>query len=152
MSRLQELQDKYRADTATEDEMAELEELQSDLHQAQKDAIPRLTCCEPNRRHPAAVFSVSVDDLDDEGVGLRGRWRVAYFDSVVLRDLAFYETMPEPKFCPYCAAPIPRMVRKTALPENLCKITDGGYYCDACGKRCNECLCLPPEAAFEPSP
>ena len=65
-------------------------------------------------------------------------------------DLSKYiEGMPNPEYCPFCSYPLPKMVRKEPPPPHICRVTDGGYYCDTCKQRLNECICDPPGAAFE---
>ena len=59
---------------------------------------------------------------------------------------------PEPKFCPYCGTALPKLVRKKPMPKNICRVTDGGYYCSTCRERLDNCLCDPPASAFEPEP
>jgi hypothetical protein len=54
-----------------------------------------------------------------------------------------------PKFCPYCGTTLPE-IRPRAKPyKNVCKVTDGGYYCDTCEERLMGCKCHPPECAWE---
>lgn len=67
-------------------------------------------------------------------------------------DVEGIQTMPEPTHCPFCGTPLPKMVRKDPIPPHICRVTDGGYYCDTCKQRLNACICDPPEAAFEPEP
>ena len=55
----------------------------------------------------------------------------------------------EVKFCPHCATPVPE-IKKRVTEEKICVVTDGGYYCDTCKKRGNECECKSPEYAWEP--
>lgn len=48
------------------------------------------------------------------------------------------------RFCPYCGIKLREIVERIGGPENICTITDGGYYCDTCKKRLNECQCEMP--------
>jgi hypothetical protein len=50
----------------------------------------------------------------------------------------------EAAFCPFCATPVPP-IEKRQTDQKITKVTDGGYYCDSCKKRCNCCTCLPAE-------
>jgi uncharacterized protein with PIN domain len=54
-----------------------------------------------------------------------------------------------PTFCPYCGTKLPKIKRKAHISEDICVITDGGYYCDTCQDRLNNCLCDLPQTAFE---
>jgi hypothetical protein len=54
----------------------------------------------------------------------------------------------EVKFCPHCATPVPE-IKKRVTEEKICVVIDGGYYCNTCKKRLNECECCPPEYAWE---
>lgn len=122
-----------------------------DIHIKQMLSIPRPMCCEAAKTHPA--ITLSVDDGNDSNTGT-ARWYITLNDAIVRaifseRKDQWYNNIPEPKFCPYCGTPLPKMVRKNPMPEGICRITDGGYYCDTCGKRGDNCTCLPPSAAFE---
>ena len=52
-------------------------------------------------------------------------------------------------FCPRCGLELPKIRVKEKLPERIVTITDGGYYCDTCGDRLNECRCSRPEDIWE---
>jgi hypothetical protein len=130
----------------SEQERWELSDLFDEYQRFQKNAIPRLECCEEARVHPAIVFTVRVDPDSITG---KAWWRTSYHTD--LAPDGHYDTDPEGRFCPFCGKPVPKMRRKNPPPAPLCVITDGGYYCDTCG-RSRDCLCLPPAAAFEPVP
>lgn len=54
-----------------------------------------------------------------------------------------YESIPAPTgaaFCPHCGRPAPGIV-PSGDRRKICKVTDGGYYCDTCGKRLIQCGC-----------
>lgn len=55
---------------------------------------------------------------------------------------------PAPKFCPFCSASVPKLVRKKRPPK-VQLVSDGGYYCDTCEQRVSECVCPYPEQAWE---
>ncbi len=52
-------------------------------------------------------------------------------------------------FCPWCGKKLPELIKSETPPEPLCRVTDGGYYCDTCGERLHGCQCHPPWAAYE---
>ena len=123
--------------------------------------LPVPVCCEAARLDPASVFYVSMHDED--GRAVEGRWELKTHEKLIgLREGAVRARMalegrhadriftlpPEPKFCPYCGMPLPKMRRKNPVPENICRAGDG-YYCETCEERLDACLCDPPEAAFE---
>lgn len=134
-------------DSITDEEGRRLGKLQVAREAELLDAVPKLTCCDAARGFDAVRFS--VEGLDDQ-VPERGRWRVREHDGRDgLRRRRRSEEPPDVRFCPFCAAPVPRTRRMERPPLDLCVVTDGGYYCDTCFERLNGCLCLPPEAAFE---
>ena len=45
----------------------------------------------------------------------------------------------EPKYCPFCGEGLPEIVLRFNPPEKIATCSDGGYYCDTCSKRLNEC-------------
>lgn len=55
----------------------------------------------------------------------------------------------EVKFCPFCGKKLPD-IEPSGSTEKICKITDGGYYCDTCGERLRVCECLPITANWKP--
>jgi hypothetical protein len=56
----------------------------------------------------------------------------------------------EPKFCPFCGKDMPEIVLRFNPPEKIVTCSDGGYYCDTCSKRLNECQCYPPQWKWMP--
>jgi hypothetical protein len=124
--------------------------------------LPVPACCEAARSDPAIVFYVNVYGEDSSEV--EGHWELKTHEKLVrLREGAgrarmalegrhvdrIFTSPPEPKFCPYCGAPLPKMRRKNPAPENVCRVEDGGYHCSTCKERLHACLCDPPETAFE---
>ena len=138
-------------DGRSQDQENEFEELSDQRRQAQTAAIPRPTCCEAIQKYPVLTFS--INDEGDTKTGT-GRWRLRvgenFWYDFGTGDLSKYiEGMPNPEYCPFCSYPLPKMVRKDPPPPHICRVTDGGYYCDTCKLRLNECICDPPAAAFE---
>lgn len=60
------------------------------------------------------------------------------------------ETSVEAKACPFCGTPVPTIVPRDTTGKKICKITDGGYYCDTCNERLMACRCYPPEWNWQP--
>lgn len=80
------------------------------------------------------------------GVGMAGIepvWKVKLY-----RDLHLAEK-PTPKFCPFCATPLPKPVPRHIPLEPVRDIIDGGYYCNTCHERLMCCQCWPTEARWE---
>jgi hypothetical protein len=130
----------------------EFDELWEKRRSEQFAAVPRPTCCEDIQRYPILFFSVNrgKDDTSKDS----GRWQIrvseGFWYDFHVGDLDSYITgMPDPEYCPFCGTHVPKMVRKDPPPPNICRVTDGGYYCDTCKLRLNECICDPPAAAFE---
>lgn len=147
----------------TDEEESRLYLLRDILHDrcrtAQMEAIPLPTCCEAARKFPTIAFF--VDDGDGDSNKTEGRWVTATHDKLSTfargkfygdHQSRWYEDKPSPTHCPYCGEALPEMRRKAKRPRGMCRVEDGGYYCSTCKERLNCCLCLPPEAAFEPVP
>ena len=98
------------------------------------------TCCANAREHPCVFLA----DTENGTV----YWFAPMHESIAMDMLPTHR--PRASFCPYCGEALPKMRRRAVLPGKVCVITDGGYYCDTCGKRLNACKCLPPAAAWEP--
>ena len=156
LARLRELSAKKNL---SDEEDSELGNLVGDRHVDIMMMIPLPMCCEAARKWPAVTFSVdSGGDAGDSHTD-PGRWWVSQhreldltLSSVTRHRYAPADAFPPPKFCPYCGTPLPEMRRKDPMPPTVCRVTDGGYYCDTCHERLNCCLCDPPSSAFEPVP
>lgn len=105
--------------------------------------MPRLMCC----KEGGVLFAHRKFDEEDKVVGLR--W------SLYLSEHP-YESYPqrrtELKFCPFCATPVPKLVKKAVPPPHLCDDEGQDGYCRHCGERCGthgSCICSYPEAAWE---
>lgn len=146
--RYEELFDKEQDEELSDKEYHELDSLRSALDFEQAMSVPRPKCCKEAQEYPAITFSV---DYDKDPV--EGKWYISTNEHLCsrlsIRNRFFYENRPAPKFCPYCGTPLPEMIRKDPVPENICVITDGGYYCDTCEERLSSCKCLAPSSAFE---
>jgi hypothetical protein len=145
IKRLRQLENKDRGKGLSEKEHLEMDTLMEELAAKQRAALPLPTCCEAAKNYPTITFGVN----SDTGVG---KWYAQLYRELTqylsLKE-GWWDNMPDPKFCPYCGTGLPNMVRKNPVPEDICTITDGGYYCDTCKERLQSCICLPPEAAFE---
>ena len=137
----------------TEEEDLELERLYSERRREQFAAVVRPTCCEAIQKYPVLSFVVHHDEGDTSKAN--GHWHIRvsekfWYDFHVGDLDAYMLGMPEPEYCPFCGTPVPKMVRKNPPPPHICKVTDGGYYCDTCTERLDGCICDPSAAAFEP--
>jgi hypothetical protein len=115
------------------------------------NSIPIPKCCEEQRARPTIMAMIDFGDDDDTSL-LEPKWFVARlktFDTVRYHEDRNAIPSNEPRFCPYCGTQLPRLVRKKKPPKKLCRVVDGGFYCDNCKERLNECSCYPPEAAWE---
>jgi hypothetical protein len=153
VEQIQELQRKRKRRDLSEADDDRLMELY-DLRRAEiEDAIPRPTCCESAFLYPAIVFSVNVQDPPEEQ---RGRWYAhtgerGPGERVALQmGLDYWANRPEPIACPYCRKKLPKMVPLKSPPSPLCRVVDGGYYCDTCKERLSSCYCYPAEAGYGP--
>jgi hypothetical protein len=119
--------------------------------------VPRPKCCEAMWRFPVVTFEVDsyLDTNQDPG-----RWWLSSEGTRPLmeilrnRDPGYYRAyaarygLPEPRFCPYCGVPLPKMRRKVPAPR-VARHEGESEICSTCDKRWHSCLCDPPEAAFE---
>lgn len=134
------------------DEDAEYERVTRRTEERQL-SLPRSQCCEIARtaytynNDPLLHFWVAPGDdeeaFDDSGLpeGLRrprGRhgWQIDGIGGFV-------------KFCPWCGAKLPEMER-TRTDAKICVVKDGGYYCDTCEERLQNCLCDFPAVEWTP--
>jgi len=53
------------------------------------------------------------------------------------------------RFCPWCAAEVPGLVKQPDPAEHYTCYSDGGYYCDECSERLQGCFCLPAVCAWK---
>ena len=137
----------------TVEQHVELEKLLGQRLRDQVAAVPRPNCCDAIQKYPVLNFVVNRGGGEDTSTA-DGKWRIIlgedFWYKFYIGDLGDYIVgMPDPEYCPFCGANVPKMVRKNPPPTNICRITDGGYYCDNCKLRLNECICDPPGAAFE---
>jgi hypothetical protein len=134
------------------DQELEFDTLRGQRRFEQLALIPRPTCCEAIQKYPVITFEVS--DGPDSSLA-DGRWGFRlppeFWDHFGTGGLIKYiQDMPEPEYCPFCSSTLPKMIRKDPPPPHLCRITDGGFYCDTCLERLDGCICDPPTSAFEP--
>jgi hypothetical protein len=136
----------------SEEEEVELDKLMGQRRKEQTAAVPRPSCCAAIQKYPVITFSVNDDD---DTATAEGSWRIRvgerFHSDFFTGDICEYISgFPNPEYCPFCGSTLPNMVRKDPPPPNICRVTDGGYYCDTCKERLNGCICDPPAAAFEP--
>lgn len=137
----------------TVEQNTELEELLAQRRRGQFAAVVHPNCCAAIQKYPLLTFRVKYPESDSATAS--GKWAVrvdeGFWYDYYTEDLSKYiGEMPEPEYCPFCGTHVPKMVRKDPPPPHVCRVTDGGYYCDTCKQRLNECICDPPSAAFEP--
>lgn len=105
-------------------------------------------CCQAARDYPTAVVQVDVYEGDSQTN--EAEWVTSVFDDLQEPfSPSRYTPGPSPEFCTYCGEKLRELQRKSREPKKVCRVTDGGYYCDTCGKRLIECKCLPPSSAWE---
>lgn len=140
-------------DGRNSDEEFEFERLIEQRKLEQLASVPRLGCCDAIQEYPVISFTARLGE-DGKLTG-SGDWTVRVSDKFWneyngghYRD--YVQGMPAVEYCPFCATPVPVMALKNPLPVTICRVTDGGYYCDNCNERLDTCLCDPPSSAFEP--
>lgn len=104
-------------------------------------------CCEEVKKNKTVFLRHSRKELYDntEGQkGLRPKWYTITWD-LILNTFNRVQV----KYCPHCNMKLPQIKRRRTK-RKVCNVTDGGFYCDTCGKRLTECSCYPPEYAWMP--
>lgn len=132
---------------------AELDRLLSARQRERHAMIPRPMCCKAARLYPTILFEVDCYDGDTQAN--EGHWTTAKISDFDRFDPEYFtreDAFPRPKFCPYCGTALPAMRRKAVVSPSVCRVTDGGYYCDTCKERLHICLCDPCQSAFEAVP
>lgn len=99
--------------------------------------LPRPTCCKAagatqSYREAKLYFWVSPDK-DEPGHGW-SLWEITGFVS----------------FCPWCGVKLPEM-KQGPVTGKVVVITDGGYYCDTCRERLDNCECHAPAEFWVPA-
>lgn len=131
----------------TEEEDMEVDGLYQDLRVLILAAVPRPTCCTEAREWAPIVLRLGQKGGYDRDPD-RAEWGISLeWDHITATDKRM-RNAPTPKFCPYCATPLPKMVRKEDPPSPLCRNEDD--YCGTCTERLDSCFCYPPTSAFEP--
>jgi hypothetical protein len=127
-------------------EADELDKLRANREDEIIESILRPRCCEEAIKFPIISFIVSGNDPD-----IIGSWQ-AHVGADFFSLFEFNGRYPPVKFCPYCRTELPKMVLKERpIDSHICKITDGGYYCDTCEERLNMCFCDSRTTLFEPA-
>jgi methionyl-tRNA synthetase len=123
------------------DAILEYDEKMKDPHTTPGVAVP--TCCEAGTQLRLGYLNYYTEDKDFF-LKTKPEWLVRLWD-------VHYETdrAHAIQFCPFCGKPLPKIRLKVKIPKRVMTMTDGGYYCDTCGKRLMECNCLPPEVMWE---
>lgn len=115
-------------------------------------------CCDEARKFFAVYLSFenmnenrsweAPKDLKP-GAEWRPQWIVRCYEKVEPKDTPYYFWLhvADAKFCPFCGAAVPK-VEYVNPPGPVLRVTDGGYYCDTCGERCDGCTCLPPDVCY----
>lgn len=91
-------------------------------------------CCDEMRKFK----TIRLDDGDMiYGNALEPHWIISYYEE---KHECYSVTPIKDGFCPHCATPIPG-IKKIQVKGTVCKVTDGGYYCDTCEERLHACKC-----------
>lgn len=103
-------------------------------------------CCE-KAKVGAVLLQFGFDDIYKSREGQedrKPRWVV-----LGMNDERWYPAFHDASFCPFCGQKLPEIKRREKPISPICKVTDGGYYCDTCGERLHACKCYPCEFAWE---
>ena len=121
-----------------------------------RDLLVTPICCDAIQKFAVVVLRYVNHPYDDrfyenaKYLNTHPIWTVkARNENELLSKGKIMSAIQQAHFCPFCGSPMPDIqTRKTN--KRICKITDGGYYCDRCKERCSECRCAPMEYAWEP--
>lgn len=119
-------------------------------------SIPRPECCSKILECPVIYLSSTTVEGEQENP----RW---YMDCEIPYPRNAHKYLPteegqislylqpiEMINCPFCTKKLPEIELKTTkIPKKIRMITDGGYYCDCCKKRLQNCKCYPSEAKYQ---
>lgn len=144
LRRLSEKNDAYieKHGFSSRDLTDEIDRLGAEVEQLILDAIPKLSCCPRALETPVVV-------LRRQRKSLKSKEAEPYWGARAEEDrikLDRYSPV-EVKYCPFCATPVPKLRMKDPFPADVCYYEDGGYECLSCHEA--ECICMPPEAAYE---
>ncbi len=115
-----------------------------ELPQERRAIVPN--CCE-NVKY---LVSLHVDssyftaDCKEEHLRLKNetpKWKIMEFGTLN----CYFDV----EYCPCCGKKLPGVRLKKRSPKKIVAVSDGGYYCDICGRRLNECSCNIPEHRWE---
>jgi hypothetical protein len=92
-------------------------------------------CCQ-KMQDTAVICLILPDTFGDGDIETPPKWmvRAAYAMSHE------HHRWQDAHFCPYCAAPVPEIVKRDTGDAKLMIADDG--YCKVCGERCMCCRCL----------
>ena len=112
------------------------------LHPREQFVIPG--CCKESIENLTVVLRLPSDYIYGGNLEAKPQWTIYTVD---LKN-GKTENPIKVDFCPHCGCPLPE-VRKSALKIPVTVCTDGGYYCNTCGETLDDCMCYPPELAWE---
>lgn len=105
------------------------------------------TCCAAvQENHTIFLRHDYKDVISGQSDAIKPEWRVMAWTTV--DGWAGWNSIMA-SFCPHCATPVPS-IRRCQRQKPVCRIIDGGYYCDTCHERLMSCTCLPVEFNWEP--
>jgi hypothetical protein len=114
-------------------------------------------CCDKMIQAMSVQAYVSGEDKDE-----LPRWHVevsSFINTVQHRNVQiriknddtflYIDQLNTVTYCPHCATKLPGFKKKENPPEKVYFCLDGGYYCETCNDRANECTCAPPISEWE---
>lgn len=114
-------------------------------------SIPYPTCCAGAKTHAAVRLRARCVDYIT-GLETPAQWFVEvdvkrFFELGGNNIEQWHAGRPATLYCPYCGTRLPKMVRNEAMQTRPEMCED---YCGLCEERLDNCMCLPPEAAYKP--
>lgn len=111
-------------------------------------------CCEYAKTYVVLTYKYHEADFDDKAWfdNNKPHWVVRGTEAdmdYIIQTNHDNRCPKEIHFCPHCGMKLPEIVKKTNPPKKIRVISDGGYYCDTCGKRLMLCECHRQEEMWE---
>ncbi len=120
-------------------------------------------CCDAMRKHQAITLQMPMG-FEEGDIETPPNWMIQSYRPYRVPDSDKWDEFPDPKpkeevytgstkdvkCCPFCAEYLPEIIRVDVGDKKVCRVADGGNYCDTCRERLRACTCLPPTAIWGP--
>lgn len=121
---------------------------ETEMHESR----PWPTCCKEMQRHRGLIWALLPDRFGSMPDSPKRRRMLPEWSIQYQKPGDTWQALSCPKHCPFCGRSLPKLRLRESPPAPLCRIEDGGFYCNECGERVSNCYCYPLEAAYEVVP